>query len=66
MAIEPLTIVSCKTCKYYIVRKIDAYSSIHSCKKGNTADIDGVELYCNKPCYCKKLLTNKISSKKKK
>ena len=59
--INPLDIVYCKNCKYYRVKRVDARSSIHSCLKENPVDIDGAELYCNRPCCVKQLIKKKGS-----
>lgn len=52
---RPFDIISCKTCKFCKIRKVDEHSTIYSCNKDNTVDIDRYELYCNKPCYSKQI-----------
>ena len=61
--LNPLDIVYCKNCKYYRTRQVNAHSSIHSCLKDNPVDIDGAELYCNRPCYSKRLIRKKVLKK---
>lgn len=53
-----LDIIYCKGCKFCKVKHVNEHSTIYSCSKGNSIEIEKPELRCNKTCYSKRL-TNK-------
>lgn len=63
MKVNPLEIIYCKNCKYYKNKIVNKYSSIHECTKGNSVAPDQPELFCNKPCYVRKLFNKKKKEK---
>lgn len=67
--VNPLEVIYCKNCRFFKSKKVDDYSTVYSCSKGNSVEVDKPELRCNKLCYKKKTFnkyTQKKSTKNKK
>lgn len=57
---KPTDIIYCKNCKHIVCQKQAKGALLYSCKKeSHCFAIDQPELYCNKSCFCKRLIKTK-------
>ncbi|WP_300924623.1 hypothetical protein [uncultured Clostridium sp.] len=61
-----IDLVCCKNCKFYRYEKINDYSEMWSCTKGNTVSVTGYDTRENKYCYQQKPFKFKKKVKKDK